>query len=115
MSKQFSGETPEALPPFLGADFWEKGKTIAGVVVYDFDTDTGKAHVVELVKPVRYKGGEVRVAALGGLKGLRSALVAAGAREFVVGDKIHLECVGSVDTGQASPMLRFKVEVNRGD
>ena len=116
----FKGETPETVPPFLGADFWEKGTKIAGEVLYGFDTENGPAYAVQLLKPVELESRLVKgqfenhsVVALGNLKGFAAALRAAKVKQLLSGDKIHVQAIGEVDTGKESPMVRFSVEVTR--
>ncbi len=117
MSRVLKGQTPETVPPFLGAEFWKDGAKIAGEVLYGFDTENGPACAVQLLAAVEVKGEKHSIISLGNMKGLHAALRLALAREpvkaLIPGDKVHVQAIGHVDTGKESPMVRFSVEVTR--
>jgi hypothetical protein len=117
MNRVLKGQTPETVPPFLGAEFWKDGAKIAGEVAYCFDTEHGPACAVQLGKAVEVKGEKHSIVSLGNMKGLQAALRLALAREsiktLVPGDGVFVQAIGQVETGKESPMVRFEVEVTR--
>lgn len=112
---QFRGKTEDASAPFLKAEFWEKGRRIAGTVERIFETDNGKAYVVRLVTPVMLNGQSEKQVSIGNSAGLRMAVDASGCRGLEVGDSIHLECTGTSETGKGNDQVNFEIEVNRPD
>lgn len=130
MGKLFKGDTKDAGAPILGAKFWKKGVTIKGRVMRKFATANGPCWQLELDEEITVSGAQVSPEqkgkitgahfSVGNMKGFIMALVAsgipcdeAGSPELLPGDEITLECTGEQESGKASPMVTFKVEVNR--
>lgn len=113
MGKKFVGNTEEAGGKFLNAEFWKKGKRVEGVVTGKFETSSGDAFNIKLAKAEKIDGETTDRVAVGGLKGMLMALRASGANEFEVGDGVIIECTGTTPTDKGSPMINFKVLVDR--
>ncbi|PWT73856.1 MAG: hypothetical protein C5B59_12390 [Bacteroidetes bacterium] len=117
---RFQGTTEQAGGTFLGADFWEKGVKIAGVVSGTFETSNGTSYSVMLREPVKVKGAngkptEEKSVSIGSMKGFLMALRAAGVpnQELLAGDVIVLECTGKTPTNKGNDQVNFKVLVDR--
>lgn len=132
---QFKGNTPEQ-GVFLGAWFWKEGVNINGKIVGFFSTELGRNTVLELTMPVSVPNLKVRAGttitqdpddprnvfvstvSIGGLKGFQSVIenMAEANPNFgtlQIGDVLDITCTGTRDTGQASPMIEFAVDVTR--
>jgi len=109
------GRTDNVKSVFVGADWWEQGKKLAGVVVDVFDTPNGRAYAVKLLKAQVVKGESHEIVGIGGLKGFGMALADAGLGELRFGDKLVALCTGKRETDKGAPMVEFEVEVTRED
>lgn len=132
---QFKGNTTEQ-GVFLGAWFWKEGVNINGKIVGFFSTEIGRNAVLELTIPVSVPSLKVRAGtrhapdlndfsnvlvstvSIGGLKGFQSVIenMAEANPNFgtlQIGDVLDITCTGTRDTGQASPMIEFAVDVTR--
>jgi hypothetical protein len=108
----FEGSTREA--PFLGAEFWKKGKRIEGQVEYVFQTQNGPSSAIQLQKPVQLNGKSVELVSIGNLKGFMQALRDANVPNGLqAGDLIILECIGTTETTKGNPQINFKIAVRR--
>jgi hypothetical protein len=119
--KVFVGESGSA--PILGAKFWHKGEKLSGRVIRKFDTKNGPCTVINLDKeavidgltlnPPQQGAVSTSMISIGNMKGFESAVLLSGCGSLENGDHIDVECTGEQDTGQASPMVNFKVKVQR--
>jgi hypothetical protein len=119
----FEGESGQA--PILGAKFWKKGEKLIGKVGGTFDTRNGVCTIILLDADLAIDGSilnppirgtqKLRAVAVGNMKGFESAIALSGAGELQKGDGVEILCTGEQDTGQASPMITFKVKVFRPD
>ena len=112
---KYTGTKEQAGGSFLGADFWKKGVRIEGVVTGTFETSVGMSYSIALNKAVKLDGKDEEHVSIGGLKGLRMALRAAGLpdQELVTGDAIIIECTGKTPTDKGNDQINFKVLVDR--
>jgi hypothetical protein len=119
--EKFSGKTQSA--PILGAAFWVKGRKVSGKYVGNFQTQNGSCFVFLADKPIKVDGqqispaqtGEVSLSSfsIGNMRGFESAVHISGCGGFKFGDKVTIEATGTQETGQASPMVTFTVDVDR--
>lgn len=110
---QFRGRSDNVQGVFLGSDFWEEGIKIIGTVLGSFMTENGICYRVRLGKPVEVAGKKEALVSIGALKGFGMALQDAGLAGLQPKDKINLVCTGRKQTGKASPMVEFEIEVVR--
>jgi hypothetical protein len=113
--KVFKGRTEDAQAPFLGADWWEKEKHIAGIVERVFTVNEKPAYVVKLLAPVALDGEEVEQVSIGNSAGFQMALQAAHLSGLRVTDRLHVVCTGKTPskTEGFSPRVDFEIEVTR--
>ena len=111
---QFRGRSDNVQGVFLGSEFWEEGTKIIGTVLGSFVTENGVCYRVGLGKPVKVAGSEEQLVSIGALKGFGMALQDAGLTGLQLKDKIVLVCTGRKQTGKASPLVEFEIEVHRG-
>lgn len=113
--KVFKGRTEDAQAPFLGADWWEKEKHIAGIVERVFTVNEKPAYAVKLLKAVVLDGEEVDKVSIGNSAGFRMALQAANLSDLRVSDRLHVLCTGKTPskTEGYSERVDFEVEVTR--
>ncbi len=111
----FKGRTEDAEAPFLGAEFWDKGKKVFGVVEREFDSVNGKCYVLTPLNPIVLDGEEWDRVSVGNMAGFRMALQAGHLKELRVGDKVVLECTGKTPPKKEgnSPRVNFAIEVTR--
>jgi hypothetical protein len=111
----FKGRTEDAEAPFLGAEFWAKGKRVTGVVERIFAVGEQQCHVLKLVTPVELEGEPLDRVSVGNSAGLRMALQAGHLTELRKGDKVSLECTGKTPSKKEgnSPRTDFEIEVTR--
>lgn len=112
---QLEGESRDVANNFLGADFWQRGTSVAGSVLRKFESANGLCYGLQLSAPVRLNEQETSEVALGNLTGLRMALQAAGVDELQIGDQIQLECTGLQPTNKGNDRIDFKIHINRPD
>lgn len=114
---KFTGTTEQAGGSFLGSDFWKKGTRIEGVIQGQFETSVGMSYSIALNKPVKVNGKNEDVVSIGGLKGFKMALRAAGVpnEELLTGDAVIVECTGTTPTDKGNDQINFKVLVDRKD
>lgn len=112
----YKGKTEDGLGKMLGAGWWEKGKKILGKVLGSFETENGTCYQIMLAEPVEFAGQkDVKLVAVGALKGFHAALSAAGLGSLLEGDKLLLECTGKSETTKGNPMVNFSLEVVRDE
>jgi hypothetical protein len=119
--EKFSGKTQSA--PILGAAFWKKGVKVSGRYVGKFTTQNGPCYLFVPDKPLKVNGAEISPAqngevslpaySVGNMKGFENAVEISGCGEFKPNDKVTIEATGTQDTGQASPMVTFNLDVER--
>jgi len=120
----FTGETKDGAP-IIGAGYWKKGLSIAGVVLNSFDTKVGKAYTLSLMDPITIPGEFLSPAAkgkvtstefsVGALKGFEMALRAAGVPDSLLlpKDLVKITCIGLTESGKGSPRVDFKIEYSQ--
>ncbi len=113
--KTFKGRTEDAEAPFLGAEFWEKGKQVVGVVERLFTVGEQQCHVLRLVTPVEVDGEELDCVSIGNSAGFRMALQAGHLSGLRINDKVSLLCSGKTPPKKEgnSPRTNFEIEVTR--
>ncbi len=111
----FKGRTEDAEAPFIGAEFWAKGKRLTGVVERVFAVGEQQCYVLKLVTPVELDGEPLDRVSVGNSAGLRMALQAGHLAELLKGDKVSLECSGKTPSKKEgnSPRTDFAIEVTR--
>ena len=109
----FKGRSDECKAPFLGAEFWKKGVSVKGKVIRTFKAANGLCYVLKAFQPIRLNGDSCEQVSIGGLRGVEMALQQAGVPRLLVGDSVHLECIGSTETQKGHPRLDFEIEISR--
>ena len=119
----FEGES--GMAPILGAKFWMKGKAIAGKVGGSFETKNGPCTTIALDNELMVDGSimnppqrgkiPLNAVSIGNMKGFEQAVARSGAVRLTPGDHVNIICTGKKDVGQTSPMVTFKIQVNRPD
>ena len=122
----FKGTTEEgrkAMPPqtfedapFLPAKWWEPKSVLLGEVVYVGRNVNGSFFTLKLFSPLLLEQNTVSCVRISFYAGIWIALRAIAKNfKLLVGDKIHLECVGITPPKEAghSPSPDFSIEVNR--
>lgn len=110
---QFRGRSDNVQGVFLGSEFWEEGTKIIGTVLGSFSTENGVCYRIHLSKPVEVAGQTEELVSIGALKGFGMALQDAGLTGLQPKDKIVVLCTGRKQTGKASPLVEFEIEVHR--
>ena len=120
---QFKGSTAERKAPILGAKFWKKGISLTGTYVRTFPTVNGNCFEFELGKEIEFHGNQISPVepgmvkahriGIGAMKGFMMAIADCGCGDFVLGDRVTIICEGAKDSGKASDMVLFRVEVDR--
>lgn len=113
MAKRFTGKTEDADAPFLGAEYWQEGKTVSGKVAHIFQSNNGPCYVLSPVDGAQIDGDTLESCTIGNLTGFNMALRAAGLDKLLVGDMVSLECTGLHQTGKGNARPNFQVEVIR--
>lgn len=117
MSQVFQGRTEDAESPFLGAEFWEQGKTVRGVVskVYTLKNNPGTCYQLDLEDSVVINGEETDKASIGNLSGWTMALQQAGGITLRLKDIVEIECTGFKVAKKEgfSPRINFSVKITR--
>jgi hypothetical protein len=113
----FRGRTEDAEAPFLNATFWDRGKTVRGIVDRSFTTDKGVCFVLHTSLPVEVNGNDEEYVSVGGMAGFKMALQAAGVVDLKIGDEVCIECTGQTPATKPghSPRVNFEVEVRRSN
>ncbi|SRR5216683_5319332 len=121
--QKFEGRTVDADAPFLGAEFWEEGKAVTGVVTKIFETQNvkdgiikkSKAYVLALRDNVEIDGEEWDRASVGSLAGFKMALDVAKLQQLQIKDLVTIVCEGVKATKKEghSPRINFKITVER--
>ena len=121
--QKFEGRTVDADAPFLGAEFWEEGKAVTGVVTKIFETQNvkdgiikkSKAYVLVLRDNVEIDGEEWDRASVGSLAGFKMALDVAKLQQLQIKDLVTIVCEGVKATKKEghSPRINFKITVER--
>lgn len=122
MTQEFVGRTEDAEAPFLGATFWEVGRTVRGVISKVFvskpqaDKPGQNCFVLELEEPVEIDGEEWDRASVGNMAGFKMALQAAKLEGLRLKDVLTIECTGKKPSKKEgySPRVNFKIAVLRG-
>lgn len=123
MTQTFTGRTEDVEAPFLGAGFWEQGKSVSGKVIKSFqakanDGQSLPCFVLELDDSVEVDGEEQERVSIGNMAGLKMALQACkpALTGLRIGDTIRLECTGVKPAKKEgfSPRVNFQIEVVRG-
>lgn len=112
----YKGKTEDGMGKMLGAGWWDKGKKIVGKVLGSFESENGTCYQISLSEPIEFAGQkDVRLVAVGALKGFHAAMSAAGLGSLLEGDVILLECTGKTETQKGNAMVNFLLEVIRGE
>jgi len=116
MTNSYRGKTEDGLGKMLGAAWWEKGKKIVGKVLGSFETENGTCYQIMLTEPIEFAGQkDVKLVAVGALKGFHAAMSAAGLGSLLENDAIFLECTGKTETSKGNAMVNFLLEVVRAE
>jgi len=120
---RFKGSTENRKAPILGAEYWKTGVTLTGKFVRSFPTQNGECYEFEAGKDLTFNGAVVSPKSqeavvahrfcVGAMKGFMMAVADAGVDQFRLGDVVKITCTGAQDTGKASDMVNFEVEVDR--
>lgn len=115
----FEGRTADVDAPFLGAEFWQEGKEISGVVTKIeqgmLDGRPSVSFTLDLDTPVVVDGEEIDRARVGSLSGFTKALEAAGVTTLIRKDAIVLTCEGVRPSKKEgySGRVNFRIKVVR--
>lgn len=110
---RFSGQTQDAVAPFVPSGFWKKGVKLSGKVIRLFDLGNGPSAALKLSTPLHIEGRNEENVSIGIKTGIRMALQSCGLDSLQAGDRVAIECTGETDTGKDSPRSDFRVDVDR--
>jgi hypothetical protein len=122
MPQTFRGKTEDAEAPFLGAEFWEVGKSVSGKVVKLFQVKPDATKEAAQCYVIEVDGDDVMVdgepcprVSVGNLAGFKMAMQVAGLQSLHIGDTLELECTGVKPPTKEgySPRLNFTLTVIR--
>ncbi len=134
MAQTFSGRTEDAEAPFLGASFWEVGKSVRGVISKIFDSrpqadkPAQRCYVLELSESVEIDGEEWDRVSVGNMAGFKMAMQGAKLDALRLKDVLTIECTGYKESKKKrkevvdgvtvevpfSPRVNFKIDIVRG-